>query len=512
VQGLVFNKKKFFKAIVSWQAALCIGVLLRLLLFLVDDSLWRDEAKLLMSLYLVPIEEIFNELPYDQRCPFALSMLWQSMIENGMGSNHWIRLPSLVAGISQLFIFAFIIRSIFKQNNNLPNLVIWIAAVSPKLILYSNQVKQYIFDVFFSTLLIAFALPFFLKEKQQIKQSLILILVSWASLFFSYTATFVVGGICVGLFINYGFRRLWLFLTISLGLAIFVMFILTASGETSLYLQNFWNRDFPEASIVWWGKALAHSFFFGLSSPTYIWTKEFFLLFGWLFLPLSALGIINLWRKKQNGLLCLLLFPSLFCLAASFLHKYPYGDRLILFMMPQILILLGFGLIYILSYPRLKLMVQGVLWTAISLCLVLSIIEYSYPCKGIRYGLDYIASREKQGDIIVVDLYASQVVRYYQVLAKGDKRIKFPHAEFVFEWQDESKYKGRPTPDEIVSRLPSNSRIWIIAEFGYRHRHLTSSTRGFVKEMQHILMKSRKELYHVEVPRLLVICFSKELF
>ena len=167
---LVHIKKKIYHIIISWQAAVLVGVLLRLLLFLVDDSLWRDEAKFLMGLYTVSKEELFSELPFGQRSPFALGLLWKSMMETLVGSTHLMRLPSLAAGIAQLFVFTFIVKNIFSHNNNQSNIVIWITAVSPNLILFSDQVKPYIFDVFFSTLLTALALPFFLRENQQSKQ------------------------------------------------------------------------------------------------------------------------------------------------------------------------------------------------------------------------------------------------------------------------------------------------------------------------------------------------------
>jgi hypothetical protein len=513
VEEQLNNRNKYVKAIVSCQTALLVGVLLRLLLFILDDSLWRDEAMLLMGLRSISVLEIFKELPYAQRCPVALALLWKSMMGLGLTGTHWMRLPSLAAGIAQLFIFALLARMIFLQTKSQPNVVIWLVAVSPQLILFSNQTKPYIFDVLCATILIFLALPFFLREEQKNPRYLPLILASWFSLTISYPATFVVGGICAGLLIRNGLRRLRPLLTLCLGTAIIVLLTLKLAGESSSYMQIFWEeryQGFPQLNMVWWGRALAHSLFFGLSSPSYLGIVKLSLFFGWLFAPLCALGIIHLWRTKQRGLLCILLSPLVFCLTASLFHRYPFHSRLILFTMPHVLILLSYGIIHMSSYSRLKLIVQWGLWTAVGLCGIISILEYSYPCKGIRYGLSYIASREKPGDKIVVDLYASQVVRYYQLLANKDKRIRFPHADLIYEWQDQSKSKGRPTPDEIVNRLPAKSRIWILAEADQYHRNLTPLTRISVQILNGILMKSRKVVHSLEVPRVLVICFSNE--
>lgn len=513
MEELVNNNKKYVKAIISCQTALFVGVLLRLLLFTLDDSLWRDEAMLLMGLRSISILEIFKELPYAQRCPFALALLWKCMMGLGMTGTHWMRLPSLAAGIAQLFIFAQLARMIFSQTKSQSNVFIWLAAVSPQLILFSNQTKPYIFDVLCATLLIFLALPFFLKEEQQGQRYVPLILASWFSLIISYPAAFVVGGICAGLLIKHGLQKLRPLLTLCLGTAIIVLLTLTLAGESSSYMQIFWEKGyagFPQFNIVWWGRALGHSIFFGLSSPSYLGIVKLSVSFGWLLAPLCALGIIHLWRTKQHGLLCVLLSPLVFCLTASLFHRYPFHSRLILFTMPHVLILLSYGIIHMSSYARLKLIVQWGLWTLVVLCCIISIIEYSYPCKGIRHGLSYIASREKPGDKIIVDLYASQVVRYYQVLAHKDQRVRFPDAEITYEWQDQTKSKGRPTPDEIVNWLPAQSRIWVLAEADQYHRNLTPLTRTSVQIMNGLLMKSRKVVYSLEVPRVLVICFSNE--
>jgi hypothetical protein len=513
VEELVTHNKKYLKAIISCQTALFVGVLLRLLLFTLDDSLWRDEAMLLMGLPSVSIPELFKELPYAQRCPLALALLWKCMMGLGMTGAHWMRLPSLAAGIAQLFIFALLARMIFSQAKSQPNVVIWLAAVAPQLILFSNQTKPYIFDVLCATLLIFLALPFFLGNEQQSQRYVPLILASWFSLTISYPATFVVGGICAGLLIKNGLRKPRPLLALCLGTAIIVLLSLTLAGESSSYMQSFWEKGyegFPKLHVVWWVRALAHSLFFGLSSPSYLGIIKVSLFFGWLFAPLCALGSIHLWRTKQHGLLCVLLSPLLFCLSASFFHRYPFHSRLILFTMPHVFILLSYGIIHVSSYFRLKLIVQWGLWTAVALCCIISIVEYSYPCKGIRHGLSYIASREKPGDKIIVDLYASQVVRYYQMLAHKDQRVSFPHADLMYEWQDQTKSKGRPTPDEIVNWLPAKSRIWVLAEADQYHRNLTPLTRTSVQIMNGLLMRSRKVVHSLEVPRVLVICFSNE--
>ncbi|MGD8254920.1 MAG: hypothetical protein PVF48_11050, partial [Syntrophobacterales bacterium] len=96
------------------------------------------------------------------------------------------------------------------------------------------------------------------------------------------------------------------------------------------------------------------------------------------------------------------------------------------------------------------------------------------------------------------------------VLAGQDQQVEFPRADITYEWQDQTKSKGRPTPDEIVGWLPGQSRIWILAEADFYHRNLTPLTRTSVGIMNGLLMKSRTVVHSLEVPRVLVVCFSNE--
>jgi uncharacterized protein YqgC (DUF456 family) len=56
-----------------------------------------------------------------------------------------------------------------------------------------------------------------------------------------------------------------------------------------------------------------------------------------------SLGIVGLfWRNIP--LLILLFLPWLLTICASALHKYPFTDRLLLFLVPTVVILLSYGI------------------------------------------------------------------------------------------------------------------------------------------------------------------------
>ncbi len=110
----------------------------------------------------------------------------------------------------------------------------------------------------------------------------------------------------------------------------------------------------------------------------------------------------------------------------------------------------------------------------------------------------------------MVDEYASQVVNYYRLLAAKDNQGWFPRAELVIPRQNETEESGKLTAKEATALLPSESRVWLIAEPEGYHRRLNTSFLPITNSMAARLMESRKVIYYLKVPRVLVICFSEE--
>ena len=469
-----------------------------------------------MALRAVSFKDLFLELPFGQRAPFGLALVWKGLLALQADGRHLLRLPALVAGIAQLPLFWAATKGL-DQGQKAPVAVLWIMAVAPNLILFGSQVKPYVFDVFFSTLLLYLARPFLLPGWPGPGRAIALFAGVWISLFFSYPSWFVAAGLCCALFIHNGFKRPWLWGGLGLGSLLIVLFIWSGSGQTGDFLQTFWAEGYPRAAGWWWFMALAQSLFGGLSSPTFLATKDLFYLFGWLYLPLCVFAFLRLRRQKRYGLLGLLLLPSLFCLAAAALHAYPYRGRLILFMMPQIHLLLAWGLPGLASRPGPTLSRPGfqriALWgmaALILLCGGVSLAEYAYPCQGVRSGLELIARQEQEGDLIIVDEYAAQVVNYYGSLRSGGEPGRFPESRLIIPWDDETSQVGKKEPARVAESLPPGSRVWVIAEAAGYHRRLRADFRPDTMKLVEVLSRSRNMVQRLLVPRLMVICFSPE--
>lgn len=516
--------RKFIAATVgSWGVALLAGALLRLLLFLIDDSLWRDEAKLLMALDSVSLDGLFRELDLGQRAPFGLALIWKGLLAIQADGRHLLRLPSLVAGIAQLAVFAAALRRMVPKEDKTAVVLVWIMALAPNLILFSNQIKPYIFDVFLSTLLVHLALPLLGPGSPSRTRVVFLALTAWAGLFFSYPSWFVVAALCCALALRHGWAGFRTWLGIGLGSLVIVLYIWLSSDSTNSFLQSYWTKGYPRASGWWWFMALAQSLFRGLSSPTFLSTKNLFYLFGWLYLLLLVRAVIRLWRAGERALPALLILPALFCLAAAALHQYPFRDRLILFLTPLVHLLLAFGLpgpdpgqsrpgqsLPLSARPEPGRTLKGVavwgLGALAFLCGAVSLAEYSQPCAGVRFGLGIVAQEERPGDLLLADGYACQVVEYYRTRDQG--RAGFPAARLIVPWADETSQAPNLEPARVAESLPPGSRVWVIAEATGYHRRLRADFRADTRKLVESLSASRQVVYRMEVPRLMLLCFS----
>jgi hypothetical protein len=113
------------------------------------------------------------------------------------------------------------------------------------------------------------------------------------------------------------------------------------------YMLTFWSKadafaPIPKSlsAIVWYKQTFFDIFANPLS-----------LDFVGLAALVSLLGVWTLWRRRTS-LVVMLLLPILLALVASALHKYPFKERLILFICPSLAIFIGAGFEYLFQHPR----------------------------------------------------------------------------------------------------------------------------------------------------------------
>ncbi|MCA9729826.1 MAG: hypothetical protein KC729_19235, partial [Candidatus Eisenbacteria bacterium] len=225
--------------------------------------------------------------------------------------------------------------------------VVWFA-VAPNLLYYATEFKQYGVAVFATAVLVWLAVE--VARDHSRGSWITLIIVGLVALFFSNSSIFVLGAVGIYLLID-GTRRF--------GAAAAVRPIMAGSIWLAGFAWEYWLLLRPLHANSWlheyWSDGLYHG---SLTSPLLVpWLAlRSIAMVGTPFdfghmelgartvamaLLLLLLGITAAWRRPHARLL--LALPFVFVELAALLGWYPAGGRLVLFLSPLLLLLVGNG-------------------------------------------------------------------------------------------------------------------------------------------------------------------------
>jgi len=347
---------------------LTLGVAVRTAHFFANRSLWLDEAMLGLNIGERSFAGLLQPLAFNQAAP--LGFLWlEKLAVTALGvSEMALRLFPLLTGILGLFVFAVLGRRLLAPYATILTLILF--ALSTSQVYYSAEVKQYAFDVLWAGLILLVA--------HQVVHGLAgstgsdsgrggrlgaLAATGAVGVWFSHPLIFILPGALAYLFLERprraadsgedrseqaAYRRSLLLVgaawTVSFALAYFLTARDAAQGPL---MQRFWAEGFmpipprTAAEWGWFGGALGD-----LIRNTYDFTERvggFRRVADLLGAVLLALGVVHLARTRRR-LLVLLGAPILVTLLASALSFYPFKGRLIQFLVPPTLLLIGFGI------------------------------------------------------------------------------------------------------------------------------------------------------------------------
>ncbi len=130
----------------GWTGTILIlGVILRVTQYLINRSLWYDEALLALNILHHPFSETFQPLRYHQGAPIGFLLLEKLAVVLAGKSEMGLRIIPLIAGISALFLFWYVAR-LYVSPKAVP-VALLLFALCPALVYYSSEVKQYSSDV-----------------------------------------------------------------------------------------------------------------------------------------------------------------------------------------------------------------------------------------------------------------------------------------------------------------------------------------------------------------------------
>jgi hypothetical protein len=405
----------FRLGLIAAALALLVGVAVYLRLHdLGARNLWTDEAWVALAAIKPTARQALDA--GQSTPPLYLLSIWAA-------ARHWGHSEAVLRGLSFAFgmgtvvLFWFLARYLVE----VPAALLGLAAValSPALVYYSKELKQYSGDAFFAVLVLWLAER--LRASQGQRGWLLLSLAGVVGLGFSHALIFTLPIVAVVLYstLPAGWRHRLVLVAGAWGLAFAAYYVLFFQKEMNPALVTYWSQDFPNLSGL-------GPFFHWLGSALYRYCWYFLGEWGVFWGPvLLAAGVVAMVQRRRARALVYLLGPLILAFDAACLHRYPFmahygGNRLMLFSAPVLFLLVAMGGWTLFAW----LWQHRQRWLAVALTGLLLVALH--PWAGIKSDLHplnnreeiqplvtYLEAHRRPQDLVYVYYFAVAPFKYY---------------------------------------------------------------------------------------------------
>lgn len=440
-----------------------VGILLRLRQYLTGRSLWADEAMLALNIVNRSAAELFRPLDYDQGAPPGF-LLVEKTFQLLFGRNEYaLRLFPLLAGILSIWLFYLLLRRTTSGAGLLTALALFV--LNPRLVYYSSEVKQYMIDVAAALALLLLASPLF-EGRGRARDYGLLAAAGFLALWFSHPALFVLAGVGLTLVIVHIQRRDFSGLKHIAGLGIvwsitigFIYSLILSELQQNAYMREYWQDAFlpvpPWSEPGWFHRSLTENIGVQFGLPYAVYPVFGLMLAGW----------IVLWTRKRSYAVAIGLI-LLATLAASALGLYPVLERMILFLVPPGILLLGKTVEFLQHRLRDHRWLSGLVTLSLAGFLIYgplaasiqSFVEPKY-FEHIRPAMEHLRGSWREGDAVYVSYGALPAFRYYAPFY-GLEGIPYEYGQRQ-DYRDPANLLRRLDP------LRGQPRVWILLTHVY---------------------------------------------
>ncbi len=414
---------------------LVAGTLVRVRQWLFPRSLWHDEGMLALNVMRRNLAELLGPLDYHQLAPPGYLWIVKGVVASAGPGELPLRFVSLLAGVAMMVAAWRIGRRIYGAWAGA--MCAATLALAPGAIYYSNEVKPYACDGLVAALLIIMGLRY-LDEPLSLRRILVLACAGSLALWTSYTAPFVLAGLGLSLAIASWRRRDGFASLAMLGLPAIawvatwgVVYHLARQGPTLAYMQEYWRDQFVPAPATPSHAATSMLMTLNLivgpfESPLDPFASAQRLTA--LVLTLSLIGAWVLLRRRSPAVWCLLVVPPVTLWLASVARLYPVDGRLLLFLLPAVVTLLGGGVELLAAQgtaaPALLAAAVMLSWPAIS---AVQTLRHPDEREDSLTLLRVLATEARPADVVYVWRGLDATLEYYRAtrpdLWSSDVRI-----------------------------------------------------------------------------------------
>lgn len=415
-----------------WVALLIgTGLLLRGRQYMFNRSLWLDEAYLAVNFLDRDLGQLLLEpLANGQAAPLGFLAL-AKLLTVVLGTQDWVlRLQPLASGVLTLLAAGALARQALSHRTAQITFV-GLIALSPVLVYYSSEFKQYQNDVLATVGLIWLALSFDLRRWQ--RDAFILTVAGSVAVWLSHASLFVLAGVGLVLWIDAARQRqraAWLAVS-GMGLLWMLVFaahhsLVMKSLAGNQHLLDFWKFAYaplPPFSLSEWRWYLDSALALVYLAMRHVGVAHHGVLAAWfdglnlgLLVTCVAGSLALAWRAPRVAAIGLAVLLA--TLAASALHLYPFRSRPTMFLVP--LVHLGLAALVQAVMDRRDLPASHLLGAVITGFLLLipataswKVLRQPHNDQDIKSALMHVSAQMKPGDGFVIDSMSHKAFDFY---------------------------------------------------------------------------------------------------
>jgi hypothetical protein len=476
-----------------------LGTVLRLVQYFGNRSLWRDEAALARGILALRLSEWMHPLDHAQVAPPLFVLIQRTVIAVAGGSEAALRLFPLIAALAALPLFWKVASRVLPYRSALIALAFF--AVSPRLIYYASEVKQYSSDVTVTLGLVLLAL--WVHERGvTVGRALLLGVAGGTAVWLSQPAVFFLPGTALFLGVSLwkagrweGLRPLSLSMGLwaLLGVPALLLALASVDAELSAFMGRYWSTGFmplppTSAEDLRWLRHAARGFLLDSAGlPDYR-----------LAAMLAAAGAAWAAYRRRTDILLLLGTPLLVTLLASGLELYPFGTlparyhdvhardgRVLLFLVPPTFLFVAAGAEGVGALLRRRLRGAAYLLPLMVLLPLMRVSATRLPHyrEDVRPVIEYYLRHREREDRLYVYARSEMQFGYYAL------RFDMAPDEYLVGSHD------RLPPDTLIAEVASliaAGRTWLL--FG-RNREVDGvEARAYITHYLDSVASKRVEL------------------
>lgn len=443
-----------------------LGIALSLIQFFFNRSLWLDESLLALNIIHKSHSALLQPLDLKQVAPILflqIEKIFSTLFNN---TEFGLRIFPLINFVISLFLFSRIIKSIHK-NYYTVIFSLSILVFNVTVIYYSSEVKQYMTDILVLMTIYYFTLKEYTNERNKYY---FLGIIGMISVFLSNVSPIIL--FTVGFYLLYSVylkdRKLFSYLVgisfLWVATFLFYYFIFIENHPTREGMIQEWtyydaflptnplNIDFFKFLYVKWSMIVFSLFDFGR-------------IVGYLLTILLPIGIVSLFKKREYGIIILVLMPLTLHLFLSGFKLYPFDKRLILYTLPLLIIIASFGFNYLLTiiFDLLNIERFQILALLIPIFFLFCLYIVGFPIRTneIKKSIEYVQNNMEATDKIFVNDRTKFPFQYYQDISSQQM-----NNDNIIKGKNTMYWNGTIwTPDTVKYSNELNllkGRIWFI--------------------------------------------------